>query len=58
MYIFEDISLNHEHYVIPEQVRSDCVKDIVNAEQLHPSVLDQITCTPDTIARCLSQHTT
>lgn len=25
------------------------MKDIVNAEQLRPSVLDQITCTPDTI---------
>lgn len=34
--------------MIPEQVRPVCVKDIVNAEQLRPSVLDQITCTPDT----------
>lgn len=49
MYTFEDMSLNHKHYVIAEQVCPVCVKDIVSAEQLRVSVLDQITCTPDTI---------
>lgn len=49
MYTFKDMSLNHKHYVIPEQVRPVCVKHNISAEQLRVSVSDQITCTPDTI---------